>query len=80
MGRTCESSGHRNRLLRSQSAVCYYCSTEFSPAAVVDWIDEDAQGIGQTALCPHCTVDAVVGFDGPVDREWVAHAHERSFG
>jgi len=80
MGRTCGSSGHRERLLRSQFAVCYYCSAEFSPTAVVEWTDEDVQGIGQTATCPYCSVDAVVGFDGPVDRDWLAQAHVHSFG
>jgi hypothetical protein len=80
MGRTCESSWHRHRLLGSRVAVCYYCFSEFSPSAVVDWCDQDENGVGQTALCPHCSVDAVVGFEGGVDREWVKRAHEGGFG
>lgn len=80
MGRTCESSWHRDRLHGSQLAACYYCLSEFPPSAVVAWCDEDEDGVGQTARCPRCSVDAVVGFDGEVDREWVERAHEGGFG
>jgi len=77
MGRTCESSMHRKRLLASDVAVCYYCFGEFPPDTIVEWCDGDDQD--QTALCPRCGVDAVVGFDGPVDAAWVKMAHERGF-
>lgn len=78
MGRTCESSGHRRWLLASDMAVCYYCFTEFSPLTIVSWCDGEQQD--QTALCPHCGVDAVVGFNGTVDTAWVQAAHKRGFG
>lgn len=78
MGRTCESSMHRKRLLASDVAVCYYCFAEFSPDTISEWCDGDNDD--QTAICPHCGVDAVVGFNGPVDAAWVKAAHERGFG
>jgi hypothetical protein len=34
---------------------------------------------GQTAICPHCGVDAVVGFRGRVDAAWMARMHQREF-
>ncbi len=34
---------------------CYQCLKTFAPGAVIDWTDE-----GQTAICPHCGVDAVI--------------------
>ena len=74
MGRTCESSWHREALLASQVAVCYYCFSDFAPSAVNKWTD--GEHLDQTALCPHCGVDAVVGFDGPVDMAWIKDAHE----
>lgn len=76
MGRTCESSMHRKRLLASDVAVCYYCFAEFSPDTISEWLDDE----DQTAICPYCSVDAVVGFNGPVDAAWVAAAHRRGFG
>jgi len=78
MGRTCESSSHRKRLLASEVAVCYYCFAEFAPDVISEWCDGDDQD--QTAICPYCGVDAVVGFNGPVDAAWVKAAHLRGFG
>ena len=43
---------------------------------VVEWIDSDP---GETAVCPHCGIDAVVGFNGPIDVAWVAAARRREF-
>jgi hypothetical protein len=68
---------HRKPLLASEVAVCYYCFSEFSPRTIKEWCDGDAQD--QTAICPHCGVDSVVGFDGPVDKAWVKMAHDRGF-
>ena len=78
MGRTCESSGHRRWLSASDIAVCYHCFTKFSPLTIVSWCDGERQD--QTALCPHCGVDAVVGFNGTVDPAWVQAKHKSSFG
>ena len=75
MGRTCDSSMHRERLLVSEVAVCFYCFSEFPPSSIAEWCDDQ----NQTAICPHCSVDAVVGFNGPVDTVWVKAAHERGF-
>ena len=80
MGRTCEYTGNRKQLLASEIGACFYCFGEFPPSSVTEWCDENDQGIGQTALCPHCGVDTVVGFNGPVDREWLQQAHKRGFG
>lgn len=69
---------HRKRLLASEVAVCYFCFTEFPPDSISNWCDGENQD--QTAICPHCGVDAVVGFDGPVDVAWVKAAHDQGFG
>ena len=80
MARTCESSGHREALLASDVAVCYYCFAEFPPSSITEWCDEDEDGVGQTAICPFCPVDAVVRFNGPVDHEWVRVKNQWAFG
>lgn len=50
-------SKHRAELLASNLCGCFYCLAVFPPGAIEHWIDE-ADG---TALCPHCTVDSVIG-------------------
>jgi len=69
---------HRKQLLASEIAVCFYCFAEFPPSTVTQWCDGDEPG--HTAICPHCNVDAVVGFNGPVDIAWVQEAHQKGFG
>jgi hypothetical protein len=55
------SSHHRAEIEGSALCGCFYCETFFKPATIVDWIDEDGAGLGQTALCPSCGVDSVIG-------------------
>jgi len=50
---------NRSTMLTSEHCGCYCCLAEFSPGEIKEWTDE-----GQTALCPFCSVDAVLT-DGP---------------
>lgn len=43
-------------LKNSQKCGCFYCLNIFSPQEIRRWIDN-----GQTALCPHCQIDSVIG-------------------
>lgn len=47
----------RNKNLQSISnnAGCYYCCKIFESKSVINYTDE-----GETALCPHCGIDAVI--------------------
>lgn len=67
------SSCHRAELLSSDICGCFYCLATFRVSEVVEWIDEDDAGEGQTALCPHCTIDSVIGDQSgfPVSREFL---------
>jgi hypothetical protein len=40
---------------------CFYCCCTFRPSEIKDWVDENAEGIGQCALCPHYGIDSVIG-------------------
>ena len=51
---------HREEVLVSGHCGCFYCCATFPPSAIADWTDE-WQGVGQTALCPHCGIDSVIG-------------------
>ncbi len=50
------SIGHREQVLRSERCGCFCCCSIFAPAEIEEWVDND-----QTALCPHCGINAVIG-------------------
>jgi hypothetical protein len=50
---------HRDQILESNLCGCFYCLEFFAPGDVKDWIDEP--NAGQTALCPRCGIDSVIG-------------------
>jgi hypothetical protein len=54
------SSAHRREVTESETCGCFYCTSVFPPARIDEWVD-DVNGEGQTALCPVCGIDAVIG-------------------
>ena len=50
------SSRHRAQVLASELCGCFHCLATFAPAEVEEWWDDD-----QTAVCPRCGIDAVLG-------------------
>ena len=52
---------HSAELLASEICGCFHCQKTFPPAFVTHWVDKNENRIGQTALCPHCGIDAVLG-------------------
>jgi hypothetical protein len=68
------SSNHRREIEESERCGCFYCCSTFTPADVEDWVDEDAEGIGQTAMCPRCGIDSVIGSKSgfPIEVEFFA--------
>jgi hypothetical protein len=75
------SSGHRNQIMRSELCGCFYCLEQFPPTAIIEWCDEDSTGEGQTALCPRCGVDSVIGSAAgfPITREFLEAMNRRWF-
>ncbi|MES1954185.1 hypothetical protein SAHY_06373 [Salinisphaera hydrothermalis EPR70] len=55
------STQHREQILRSRVLGCFVCVTRFEVSAVDTWWDPDDHGIGQTATCPYCGLDTVIG-------------------
>lgn len=53
------SSHHRPEVEASEVCGCFYCLATFAPSAIDEWIDEGDGG--ETALCPKCGIDAVLG-------------------
>ena len=54
------SSNHRAEVADSTLCGCFHCCETFPPGEINEWVDE-VEGVGQTALCPKCGIDAVVG-------------------
>jgi len=74
-------SRHRRAVLASDQCGCFSCLRTYSPTEIVDWVDDDEAGLGQTALCPHCGIDAVVGsaFRFPLTAQFLQAMHQRWF-
>jgi DNA-directed RNA polymerase subunit RPC12/RpoP len=53
---------NRTSLSKSSKCGCFDCIKIFSPMDISDWIDK-----GQTARCPYCGVDSIIG-DNDVPR------------
>ena len=62
---------NRPEVERSESCACFYCFARFTPADIRNWEDSDqpdesvepdlVRYPGQTATCPFCDVDSVIG-------------------
>ena len=52
---------HRQQILDSNTCGCFYCLAIYPPIEIRDWVDENECKIGQTALCPKCGIDSVIG-------------------
>ncbi len=50
------ASRHRSEIEKSALCGCFYCGETFENNRIQQWTDA-----GQTALCPHCGIDAVIG-------------------
>ncbi|MCZ8537225.1 cytoplasmic protein [Paenisporosarcina quisquiliarum] len=59
---------HRNELEDSQLCGCFYCLQTFPPSKIEEWVDNE-----QTALCPECGIDSVIGDKSnyPITKEFL---------
>lgn len=70
---------NKEELARSSSAACFMCLKAFLPGKVKEYVGADSD----TALCPHCGIDSVLG-DGsgyPISADpWLVGMKEVYFG
>jgi hypothetical protein len=66
---------NRVELEASEACGCIACERIYFPSEIVQWVD------GETAVCPHCGADAVVGSASriPIIPGVLRRAHERWF-
>ena len=72
---------HRDEILVSEVRGCFHCCETFAPSEIDEWTDE-WEGVGQTALCPRCGIDSVIGLASgyPVTGEFLKQMHDHWFG
>jgi len=70
------SGYHRETLRESDICGCFYCLEVFPPGEIEDWTDDD-----DTALCPKCGIDSVIGSVSgyPIEREFLKKMHDHWF-
>lgn len=76
------SSKHKEEIFESELCGCFYCEAIFCPSKIKEWVDEDKNNVGQTALCPKCGIDSVIGKKSgfPVeDRKFLKEMHKYWF-
>lgn len=71
---------HREEILNSEICGCFYCLKQFKPQLIEHWTDE-RDGTGQTAICPLCWIDSVIGSNSgyPITEEFLKKMHEYWF-
>src|SRR5262245_23620423 len=71
---------HRDEVLSSDVCGCFYCCAQFPPSEIKDWTDA-YEGVGQTALCPICRIDSVIGSASgyPITTAFLRSMHEHWF-
>ena len=69
-------SNHRAELQKSESCGCFYCLAIFPTSRINQWIDQE-----QTALCPECEIDSVIGSASgyPITKEFLERMHAHWF-
>src|SRR5258708_28826640 len=51
---------NRTEIHSSSMCGCFSCLRIYPPAEINNWIEE-SPGKDQTAMCPHCEIDSVIG-------------------
>lgn len=55
------SSNNRSEIERSSSCHCFFCRGSFAASGIQKWIRPRGTATEDTALCPLCGVDSVIG-------------------
>lgn len=71
------SSRHKAEIYSSDRCGCFYCMKTFPSFWIREWVDPE----GDTAVCPNCGVDAVLGSacGYPLTDELLQAMHARWF-
>jgi len=72
---------NRKQVEESPLCGCFHCLATFPPADIDEWVDKDGSGVGQTAMCPRCAIDSVLGSTAgfPLTREFLKRMRRHWF-
>lgn len=73
---------HREEILASEVCGCFYCLATFPPPEIEEWVDvNEASPEGDTALCPRCGIDSVIGSESgyPITPEFLSTMRQHWF-
>jgi hypothetical protein len=67
---------NRKEIEASRDCGCFYCLAIFPPSQIEVWIDDE-----QTAVCPKCPVDSIIGSASgyPITRDFLTRKHDYWF-
>ena len=70
------SNNNREELFASDKCGCFHCLAIFPQSEIEDWIDND-----DTAMCPRCHIDSVIGSKSgyPITQEFLQDMQDRWF-
>ncbi len=71
------STNHKAELINDKKCGCFYCLEIFEPNEIIQWLKDS----GETALCPFCGIDAVIGESSgyPVTKDFLKEMQEYWF-
>ena len=65
---------NKTLLSSNEKCGCYYCLNIFPTAEVTHWVDD-----GQTAICPKCSIDAIIPFESNNFKETLKKLNKEQF-
>jgi hypothetical protein len=70
------STNHRRQIEASEVCGCFFCAAVFATGEIQEWVDD-----GQTAICPRCGVDSVIGSGSgvPIGHEFLVRMRKAWF-
>ena len=79
------SSNHKHELRESKLCGCFYCCKTFPYKSINDWVDDgEGEGEGeenQTACCPYCGIDSIIGSKSgyPIEKDFLKRMEKHWF-
>ena len=63
---------HKSEILRSDICGYFQCLKVFQPSQIIEWTDQNLEAKEETALCPKCVIDSVIGSASgfPITKEY----------
>ena len=72
---------HKTEIMNSDVCGCFYCLAIFPNFQIERWTDEDFEGKEETAICPKCDIDSVIGSASgfPITKEFLSKMQNHWF-